>query len=209
MIEVYGHGGDRETAAATFGGAAADFVDFSANINPLGPPPEVLEVLQSALDTVVRYPDPGHRNFKNMLARRLHVPPESLSIGNGAAESMALLLLGLAPKRVGTVEPCFSEYAELAGKFGAEVSRVYGKASLQWKADVEDILQLMEQVDVLFLGTSRIIRTVYNTAIRSCASWQRRRGKRTPCWWWMKRLLILSRRSGKFHYCLCWIGIPM
>lgn len=87
-----------------------------------------------------------------MLARRLHVPPESLSIGNGAAESMALLLLGLAPKRVGTVEPCFSEYAELAGKFGAEVNRVYGKASLQWKADVEDILQLMEQVDVLFLG---------------------------------------------------------
>lgn len=152
MIEVYGHGGDRETAAATFGGTAADFVDFSANINPLGPPPEVLKVLQSALDTVIRYPDPGHRNFKNMLARRLHVPPESLSIGNGAAESMALLLLGLAPKCVGTVEPCFSEYAELAGKFGAKVSRVYGKASLQWKADVEDILQLMEQVDVLFLG---------------------------------------------------------
>lgn len=97
MIEVYGHGGDRETAAATFGGAAADFVDFSANINPLGPPPEVLEALQHSFDTVIRYPDPGHRNFKNMLARRLHVPPESLSIGNGAAESMALLLLGLAP----------------------------------------------------------------------------------------------------------------
>lgn len=152
MIEVYGHGGDRETAAAVFGGEAADFLDFSANINPLGPPEGVQEVLHNGLQSVIRYPDPGHREFKNLLARRLHIPPESLSIGNGAAESMALILLGLSPERVGTVEPCFSEYAELAEKFGASVSHVYGKASLQWRADVTDMVQLMEEVDLLFIG---------------------------------------------------------
>ena len=38
LIEVYGHGGDVETAAAAFGRGASAFLDYSANINPLGPP---------------------------------------------------------------------------------------------------------------------------------------------------------------------------
>lgn len=152
MIEVFGHGGDMETAAAVFGRRATDFVDFSANINPLGPPPEVREALRSGLRAVIRYPDPGHRTLKSLLSRSLQLAPEWIGIGNGAAECMALVLLALAPARVGIVEPCFSEYAELAAKFGAEVSRVYGRASQQWRADKAEMVGLMEEVDVLFLG---------------------------------------------------------
>ncbi|WP_025681125.1 threonine-phosphate decarboxylase CobD [Paenibacillus massiliensis] len=152
MIEIYGHGGDRETAAGLYGLPAADFLDFSANINPLGPPDEVKEALMNGLQSVIRYPDPGHRSLKSLLSRRLRISPERISIGNGAAESMALILLGLRPQRVGLVEPCFSEYAELSLKFGASTSRVYGKASLQWRADVEDIERLISEVDLLFMG---------------------------------------------------------
>ncbi|MDP4095305.1 threonine-phosphate decarboxylase CobD [Paenibacillus sp. P96] len=152
MIEVFGHGGDMETAAAVFGRRATDFIDFSANINPLGPPPEVREALRNGLRAVIRYPDPGHRTLKSLLSRRLKLAPEWIGIGNGAAECMALVLLALAPARVGIVEPCFSEYGELAAKFGAEVSRVYGRASQQWRAETAEMIGLMEEVDLLFLG---------------------------------------------------------
>lgn len=151
-IEVFGHGGDVETAASRFGGNAADFLDFSANINPLGPPKEVLEALEQGLQSVLRYPDPGHRGFKALLSERLGVPQDHISVGNGAAESMALIMLGLAPRKVGTVEPGFSEYRSLARQFGAEVQHVEGREELQWRAEPEDIERLMERVNLLFLG---------------------------------------------------------
>lgn len=126
-IEVFGHGGDVETAASRFGREAANFLDFSANINPLGPPRGVLEAIQQGLQSVIRYPDPGHRGFKALLSERLGVRQEQISVGNGAAESMALILLGLAPRKVGTVEPGFSEYRALARQFGAEVVHTEGR----------------------------------------------------------------------------------
>lgn len=156
MLEKYGHGGDLLTAAELYGGGDGGreiaFVDFSANINPLGPPPAVLELLQDAAAAVTAYPDPGHRRLKALLAAELGVSTEWITVGNGAAESMALLLLAAAPRRVGIVEPCFSEYRQLAEQFGAEVLSVQGTAEQAYRADAEEIAGLLEQVDLLFLG---------------------------------------------------------
>ncbi|WP_223068984.1 threonine-phosphate decarboxylase CobD [Paenibacillus caui] len=152
MLEKYGHGGDIETAAKRYGLPPKSFLDFSANINPLGPPPGLLALLKEELGSIIRYPDPGHRAMKELLGSRLHVRTGQLIIGNGAAEVMALALLALAPRLVGIVEPCFSEYAELSRKFGAAVMSVRGNPENNYKAAEEDIASLMQKVDVLFLG---------------------------------------------------------
>ncbi|MDO7907326.1 threonine-phosphate decarboxylase CobD [Paenibacillus sp. JX-17] len=152
MIEQFGHGGDVETASASFGWRVDSFLDYSANINPLGPPPQVMEVIRDGLSSVIRYPDPAHRALRQKLSGYLGVPAEMLCIGNGAAECMALLILGLKPEMIGTVEPCFSEYSELARKFGSEVASVFGSEDRHWRAPLEDILSLLGQVDMLFLG---------------------------------------------------------
>ncbi|MEK4355283.1 threonine-phosphate decarboxylase CobD [Paenibacillus sp. FSL R5-0475] len=152
MLEKYGHGGDLLTAAELYEEAGGTFLDFSANINPIGPPPAVLELLRTALSTVVAYPDPGHRRFKSLLAEDLGVHSSWLTVGNGAAESMALLLLAIAPQKVGIVEPCFSEYRQLAVQFGAEVLSVQGTREQHFRAGVNEIAGLLEKVDLLFLG---------------------------------------------------------
>ncbi|MGF7046760.1 threonine-phosphate decarboxylase [Paenibacillus sp. DS2015] len=152
MLEVYGHGGDLESAAQLYGRGVDTFLDFSANINPLGPPHEVLESLQDAVASIIRYPDPGHRKFKEILAAKLDVTTDAICVGNGAAECMALLLLALHPRKVGVIEPCFSEYRQLSEQFGAEVSAVYGNREDDWKAPVSVIEQLIQQVDLLFIG---------------------------------------------------------
>ncbi|WP_422658147.1 threonine-phosphate decarboxylase CobD [Paenibacillus sp. EC2-1] len=152
MLERYGHGGDLETAAETYGIAESQFLDFSANINPLGPPKQVLEQLGQALSSIIRYPDPGHRQFKQILGHKLGIREEHICVGNGAAECMSLILLGLYPQTVGIVEPCFSEYRQLSEQFDIEVQSVRGRPELDWKATVEDIGELMQQVDLVFLG---------------------------------------------------------
>lgn len=152
MLERYGHGGDLETAAETYGLQESQFLDFSANINPLGPPKQVLEQLGQALSSIIRYPDPGHRQFKHILGRKLGVSEDNICVGNGAAECMSLILLGLYPQTVGIIEPCFSEYRQLSEQFDIEVHSVRGRHELDWKATVEDIEELMQQVDLVFIG---------------------------------------------------------
>ncbi|MGG1878186.1 threonine-phosphate decarboxylase CobD [Paenibacillus cisolokensis] len=152
FVEVYGHGGDVETAAQRFGGDAAAYLDYSANINPLGPPQEVMHALQDAMKAIIRYPDPGHRGFKRRLSDKLGIGEEQLLAGNGAAECMALLLLGLKPQTVGVVEPCFSEYRQLAEQFGCKVRTVYGREDRDWRADKAQIAELLSATDLVILG---------------------------------------------------------
>ncbi|OPA77002.1 threonine-phosphate decarboxylase [Paenibacillus selenitireducens] len=152
MIERFGHGGDLETAQAAFGVERSEWVDFSANINPMGPPAHVLARIQQEWSEIVHYPDPDHRRFRKLLAVSLGIDEAMLCIGNGAAECMALALLAAAPKRVGVVYPCFSEYIELSKKFGAEVVGIYGEAANDFRASLPELQELMKQVDFLFLG---------------------------------------------------------
>lgn len=152
VLEIYGHGGDLETATLKYGAAAGGFTDFSANINPLGPPPGLLEALRDALPEVVRYPDPGHRRLVGLLSERYRLAEASFVIGNGAAENMALALLALSPGKVGIVDPCFSEYRSLSERYGAEVVAVFGTEERDFKADPDELTRLIRDTDMVFVG---------------------------------------------------------
>lgn len=149
-IETYGHGGDMLTAQDVFG--KEQLLDFSANINPLGPPVSVMERLQEKLKMIVHYPDPAQRLLKQKLAERHGITVDHILIGNGAAECMALAILGLKPETVGVVYPCFSEYEQLTRSFGAKIKSIYGKWEYNYKPDMTDVLQLLAETDLVFLG---------------------------------------------------------
>ncbi|MFC4596651.1 threonine-phosphate decarboxylase CobD [Cohnella hongkongensis] len=151
-LEPYGHGGDLWTASARFGVSPDGWLDYSANINPLGPPRQALEALRDGLSAIVNYPDPGHRKLKKLLSARLSVGEDELLIGNGAAECLWLTLSGLGVRSVGVVAPCFSEYAQLAEACGAEVRTLIGREENGFRAEPSELEPLLRQVDLLFLG---------------------------------------------------------
>ncbi|MBO8171592.1 MAG: threonine-phosphate decarboxylase [Bacillaceae bacterium] len=151
-IERFGHGGDRDTAAESFGIDRDRLLDFSANINPLGPPHALMEKLKQDLDQIIHYPDPAQRTFRQKLARHLQVDERMILPGNGAAECMALAILGLSVQKVGVIYPCFSEYEKLARAFGASVSACYGRQERDYKPDMEELYPLFQEQDLVFVG---------------------------------------------------------
>lgn len=153
VLEAFGHGGDLVSASERFGLPASDFLDYSANINPLGMPSSVQALFSAVPAEVVRYPDPGHRSFKKALASRLQLPQSWLLPANGAAEAMALAILGLQPRRVGIVYPCFSEYAQLSEQFGAQVLGCYGHEENGFKPDSAQLYDLFQKTDLVFIGS--------------------------------------------------------
>lgn len=151
-IEKHGHGGDILTAQALFGVTKDQLLDFSANINPFGPPERVMNVLRENLYSIVHYPDPIHRRLSEKLVERVGISRNQLVIGNGAAECMALILLAFQPKVVGIVYPSFSEYTTLSISFGASVESCFGRYENNFKPKMADLFKLMDKVDLVFIG---------------------------------------------------------
>ena len=63
-------------------GEPSEWLDFSANLRPEGPPPWVLEAFHSAAETLRFYPDPEMKRTRKGLASFLGVPEEYVGIGN-------------------------------------------------------------------------------------------------------------------------------
>ena len=151
-MEKYGHGGDLVTASAVFGVSEDQWTDFSANINPLGPPEEVKTVLKEAEKYILHYPDPVHRKIRQALAAKHQVSPEEIMVGNGAAECMALVFQAFRPHKTGVVQPCFVEYTQLATLYGSEIVTVYAREEQGFKPELEEVHQLIKNTDLVILG---------------------------------------------------------
>jgi threonine-phosphate decarboxylase len=121
MIEKYGHGGDLRTASELYGTPPGGWLDFSANMNPFGPPPAVEEIFKKHWRDIERYPDPAVRGLTRKLAEKYGVPADAILVGNGAAEMIDLTVRALRPRAAVLARPCFSEYEEALRRAGSRV----------------------------------------------------------------------------------------
>jgi threonine-phosphate decarboxylase len=100
---------------------AEGILDFSASLNPLGPPRSVLAALRRELSDIKHYPDPECCRLRHRLAALHGVAPEQVIVGNGANELIYLIAQTFRPKRVAIAEPTYTEYLRASRSVGAEV----------------------------------------------------------------------------------------
>ncbi len=115
------HGGNIALAAREYGLSEKRIIDFSASINPLGPPPGVYQAVTEEFWRIRHYPDPDCGDLPRLLAGYLGVGPVNLLLGNGGAELIYLLPRALKIRRALVVAPTFSEYARAVEAAGGRV----------------------------------------------------------------------------------------
>ncbi|MDF2960875.1 MAG: cobalamin biosynthesis protein CobQ [Paenibacillus sp.] len=153
MLEQYGHGGDLWTAAERFGKSKDDFLDFSSNMNPLGPPAAAEIIMRERWRDIVAYPDPAVRELRGKLAEKYKVPMESVLVGNGAAELIDLAVRVLKPGVTALARPSFSEYAEAVQKADGAIHEIPLRAENDFMLQDTDVEQALALSDLLFLGS--------------------------------------------------------
>ena len=111
---AHNHGGNLRLAGERY--ARTSWLDFSANINPLGLPEPVRKVLIQALHAgrLEHYPDPDSAGLCQAFANRHRLSPEQVLPANGASEALQLALSVLPRGDVAIPVPCFSEYSAAA-----------------------------------------------------------------------------------------------
>ena len=101
-----------------------DILDFSSNINLLGPPESVREAYLESAAIMDRYPDSLCTELRSKLSMHCGLPAENIVCGNGAADLIYRAIHALKPKSALLCRPCFREYEKALAETGFTIPLV-------------------------------------------------------------------------------------
>lgn len=147
-IPAFTHGGNIYAEKSPRG----SWLDYSANINPLGLPDSVKKAILEHLDGLVHYPDPEGRDLKQAISAHYGVDSKQVILGNGAAELFYVYFHTKQPRQVLLPVPSFSEYEKAARCCGAEIKYFYLQDGDNFQFDMEKLGGALKGCDTLILG---------------------------------------------------------
>jgi cobyric acid synthase CobQ/L-threonine-O-3-phosphate decarboxylase len=146
------HGGNIQELAGRAGVDKTKIVDFSANINPLGPPECLRAVISRSLDRIVHYPDPDGMELRRLLADKHGVDQKHILLGNGSTELLFALPRSGKWTRAVIPAPCYIDYASAAEQAGLDAEHILLRPEQGFVLDWDVLASGLQGQEIVFLG---------------------------------------------------------
>ncbi|HVN27855.1 MAG TPA: aminotransferase class I/II-fold pyridoxal phosphate-dependent enzyme, partial [Candidatus Binataceae bacterium] len=135
------------------GKAPEGFVDFSASLNPLGPPQEALDAYHAAAVKIAAYPSGHPLELEAKFAARLAVSPDNVLAGNGSIQLIYLVARVMKARRAHVVIPTFSEIANALALAGTDACPIVLRAENNFELELSGIdAALKTGTDAIWIG---------------------------------------------------------
>ncbi|MGD8262442.1 MAG: aminotransferase class I/II-fold pyridoxal phosphate-dependent enzyme, partial [Desulfobacterales bacterium] len=110
---IGGHGGNIYDMARRLGCLTTDIIDMSSNMNPLGPPPGLLDYLaDNILTATTQLPEVDSSEMTENFAAYLGVDAHRLLAGNGTTQFIYSIPRVLETRKALIVGPTYSDYVD-------------------------------------------------------------------------------------------------
>lgn len=146
------HGGNLRDISERTGLAPGDILDFSANINPAGPPSWLMRVVNKSLETVGHYPDPDCRELTRAIAEHTGLEPDRILTANGSSELIHAIPQALRPSRLLVPAPSYIDYARAAEVASLPVEPIRLRPETGFQIDVDALADALADRDLIVLG---------------------------------------------------------
>lgn len=148
-----GHGGNIHGLARDMGLDISSLLDFSANINPLGPPEWLRPLISREVENLVHYPDPYASALVAAIADRYQVPPESVLVANGTTELLYQLPRLLGCSRAVIPVPSYIDYAKVMELAGMNVDPLLLRAERGFALDPQELAARLSGGELVVIGS--------------------------------------------------------
>jgi threonine-phosphate decarboxylase len=142
------HGGNIIAQAKKYNITIDKIIDFSANINPLGFPPNLQELIIKNIKFIKNYPDLESSSIKNTISDYIGVEAKNIIVGNGACELIYLVSRVLSNQHILIPAPTFTEY-ERAFKNRVKLINLIEEDS--FSLSMNKVIDNLDGVQVVFL----------------------------------------------------------
>jgi len=146
------HGGNLRRLAAAAGRDECELVDFSASINPLGPPEYLRPLISRHLEALLHYPDPDYDELRQAAALRFAVDPGEIIVGNGSTEIIHALPQALEVRRAVIPAPSYLGYQEAFVAAGGDVISLPLSQESGFAIDWQGLAAVLSGSEAVFLG---------------------------------------------------------
>jgi threonine-phosphate decarboxylase len=133
------HGGNVYEVALRLRCRPEGLLDYSASINPLGPPDGLRELFVEHFDRLRHYPDINNLDLIHGLAAFHGVPANQVVVGNGSTELIYWLPRALGIRTAVVVLPTFSEYQRAFEIEGVKLVKLFTRAENDFQPTVEEL----------------------------------------------------------------------
>lgn len=145
------HGGDIFGIASELGVSKEACLDFSANMNPLGIPLNVIKAMKDSLNQTIYYPDPDSTELIEKISVKYQVDHSFVTVGNGAADLIYRLVYAVKPGKVLMPAPTFLEYQEALSQTGTDVRHYILHHDDGMKVGPAILNEVRADIDMIFL----------------------------------------------------------
>ena len=145
------HGGNLHEAIKRYGLEGKKILDFSSNVNPLGPSTTAIRAAKQALALIDCYPDPDMSDLRKAIARYFGVKPGHVICGTGSNELIHLIPRVFRPKKVLVPMPTFTEYAAAVEEAGGKVVPLWLDEREGFRVDPLEMAFALKGMDMAFL----------------------------------------------------------
>jgi threonine-phosphate decarboxylase len=152
-MKRFDHGGNIFAIARALGRRPEEFIDFSASINPLGPPGGVRDAVTGALSRLIHYPDSDCTELREALGLYHGLTATNFCIANGSTELIYLLPHLAEGHRAVVIAPPFSEYGRALARGGWDVDHFTLSPANGFALYLDRLAEFLERnYDLLILG---------------------------------------------------------
>lgn len=152
MMKWPNHGGQPETIKKLF--QIEDdktLLDFSANLNPFGPPSWLQDALNEHYETITRYPEPTYSNSSASVAEHEGIDQDKVLLTNGGAEAVFLVAKYFEKGKALIAHPTFLEYERACHHYHIDVEDILIGHESGFTLPVQLIREKFIEKDVMFL----------------------------------------------------------
>ncbi len=149
----FGHGGNIHRMTREKRYSKAGILDFSANINPLGPPRWFRRVISSRVEDLVHYPDPDCFEFVASISKHFNMPSSRIIPANGTTELLYLLPRITGCKRALIPMPSYVDYRKVMEMWGISVEPIVLSPDSEFTFDPLQIAEKLRGDELVIIGS--------------------------------------------------------
>ena len=149
----YKHGGTPRLDMIRLGVPVGPVLDFSVNLNPLGPPAIIKEKWGELFEEIEQYPSVEGDGVARYYQTISGIFPNNFLAGNGSTELIYLIPRVLKFKRVAVLTPSFHDYERASLLEGAKVVKCPLFPHDDFAFPTEDrLIEVLQNVDALWIA---------------------------------------------------------
>ncbi len=146
-----GHGGNIYEIARQINCRPEEIIDVSSNINPLGPPPGLLEFLKENIEAITRLPEVDGREMTAHFADYLGIDPHRLLAGNGTTQFIHSLPGALKSRNTLILGPTYADYADACKNQQVPFRMLAAAASEGFVPDMDRFREHLDRCDTIII----------------------------------------------------------